>query len=49
LTDKDTTTPVWWHYLVVVVPIVRDERFLNKSSIWVTGGQNHDGIPKVKD
>jgi len=43
LTAADTNHPIWWHYLVVIVP--DQVQFTKSSAVYVTGGDNSDSPP----
>jgi PhoPQ-activated pathogenicity-related protein len=45
LTPEDSTQPVWWHILVVVVPetVVHTD----KAILWITGGDNDEDSSPV--
>jgi PhoPQ-activated pathogenicity-related protein len=45
LTPADSSQPIWWHYMVVVVP--KTPKFKDSALLWITGGHNYDGIPDI--
>lgn len=40
----DLTYSIWWHYVVIIVP----DRLIYKDTgmLYITGGDNTDGLPK---
>jgi hypothetical protein len=46
MTEKESNRPVWWHYLVVVVPDNVKDKNKDFGFLWITDGSNTDDIPK---
>ncbi|XP_059147484.1 autocrine proliferation repressor protein A-like [Physella acuta] len=47
LTEQETTTPIWWHYMAVIVPtevVYRDTGFL-----WIGGHSWTGGMPTMQE
>ncbi len=43
-------SPVWWHYLAIIVPHNYGEKApASWGGLWITGGSNTDSAPKVSD
>eukprot|EP01013_Petalomonas_cantuscygni_P008288 TRINITY_DN21004_c0_g1_i1.p1 TRINITY_DN21004_c0_g1~~TRINITY_DN21004_c0_g1_i1.p1 ORF type:complete len:562 (-),score=146.05 TRINITY_DN21004_c0_g1_i1:753-2339(-) len=48
VTPDNNTRPVWWHTMVVVVPLEWDRS--RDGFVYVTGGSNHNGeVPTAED
>ena len=49
LTPEDSTRPIWWHILVVVVPETVTHN--DTGMLWITGGNNEGSgvIPSAED
>lgn len=52
LTDADFSADsqaksLWWHYLSVIVP--DNLKFKNNGSLWITGGSQGNGVPKIDE
>uniref|UniRef100_A0A2C9LAQ2 Uncharacterized protein n=1 Tax=Biomphalaria glabrata TaxID=6526 RepID=A0A2C9LAQ2_BIOGL len=46
LTNQVTTTPVWWHYVSIIIPseiVYKDTGFF-----WISSGSSLDGLPTAK-
>ncbi|CAL1541759.1 unnamed protein product [Lymnaea stagnalis] len=47
LTDKVTTTPVWWHYVSVIIP--KEVEYTDTGFLWISSGSSLNGIPSATD
>jgi hypothetical protein len=48
LTEKESSRPVWWHILVVIIPHNVKEENKEWGSIYITGGNNEGTPDKLK-
>jgi PhoPQ-activated pathogenicity-related protein len=45
MTEKESNRPVWWHYLVVIIPDNVEEKNKDFGFLWITDGENTDAVP----
>jgi PhoPQ-activated pathogenicity-related protein len=48
LTEEDSSRPIWWHILVVIIPENVKEEHKDWSFIYITGGNNEGSPDKFK-
>ncbi|KAH9499597.1 hypothetical protein Btru_074237 [Bulinus truncatus] len=46
LTNQVTTTPVWWHYVSIIIP--SNIVYPDTGFFWISSGSSSDGLPTVK-
>jgi PhoPQ-activated pathogenicity-related protein len=52
LTPEDSSRPVWWHMMAVIIPdaLEVDSANADWSFLWITGGNNEgDSVPSAHD
>lgn len=49
LTAEDSSQPVWWHVLAIIVPDNLSDKASSYCGLWVTGGKNNGALPQVTD
>ncbi|XP_059147475.1 autocrine proliferation repressor protein A-like isoform X2 [Physella acuta] len=47
LTEEVTTTPLWWHYLSIIVPTERV--YTDSAILWISAGNSDDSLPNTSD